>query len=171
MVRPYCEVLCCATTARYCAFMSQTKRPHRAIADRVKALRKGRGWSAQRLADEMVKVGISWDRSIVANLENGRRASVSVEEWLALAYVLDVAPVNVVVPTESDVTGVELVQGLIVDPGVAREWIRGRKPIGDQDMDTYFSKIAGSDFTAIYGALKKAQEERARAAGGDDGNG
>ncbi|MFC6017584.1 helix-turn-helix domain-containing protein [Plantactinospora solaniradicis] len=151
--------------------MSQTRRPHRAIAERVKTLRQGRGWSARELADEMVKVGIPWDRSIVANLETGRRASVSVEEFLALAYVLDVAPVNVLVPTESDVTEFEPVQGQVVDPMTAREWIRGRQPIGDQNMDTYFSKIAGSDFVSIYGALKKAQEARARAAGGDDGNG
>lgn len=40
----------------------------------------------------MAKVGIRWDRSIVANLDLGRRATVSVDELLALATVLDCSP-------------------------------------------------------------------------------
>jgi transcriptional regulator with XRE-family HTH domain len=73
-------------------------RPHQVIAERVRTLRKGRGMSAQRLAEEMTKQGIRWDRSIVANLENGRRENVTVAELLAAAYVLNVAPVHLIVP-------------------------------------------------------------------------
>ncbi|MFI7607664.1 helix-turn-helix domain-containing protein [Micromonospora sp. NPDC049366] len=148
--------------------MTQTSAtPHRVIADRVRELRKGRGWSAQRLAEELARVGTPWDRSVVANLENGRRASVSVEELFALAYVLDVAPVNLMVPTEQDPPPYAPTPGLAISAEDAREWIRGRKPVGEQDMDTYFSKIAGSDFSSIYGALKAAHERRAKERDGE----
>jgi transcriptional regulator with XRE-family HTH domain len=72
--------------------------PTKVIAARVKELRKSRGWSAADLAQAMKAVGIEWERIIVTKLETGRRASVSVEEMLALAYVLDVAVVDLVVP-------------------------------------------------------------------------
>ena len=112
-------------------------------------------------------MGTPWDRSVVANLENGRRASVSVEELFALAYVLDVAPVNLMVPTDKEPPPYAPVSDLVVSAQDAREWVRGRRPIGEQDMDTYFSKIAGSDFNSIYSSLKAAQERRAREQDGE----
>lgn len=148
--------------------MTQTSAtPHRVIAERVRELRKGRGWSAQRLAEELAQAGTPWDRSVVANFENGRRASVSVEEMFALAYVLDVAPVNLMVPTSPETVPYAPTASVVVSPMDAREWIRGRKPIGKQDMDTYFSKIAGSDFNSIYSSLKAAQERRAKEQDGE----
>jgi transcriptional regulator with XRE-family HTH domain len=141
--------------------------PHRAIAERVKELRKSRGWSAQRLAEEVTAAGIQWDRSIVANLENGRRAALSVEEWLTLAYVLDVAPVNLLVPTSDDGPDFAVVPDQVIPPMDVREWIRGRQPIGNQDVDHYFSKIAANDFGFIYSALKRAQEKRMEEQGGE----
>ncbi|MEV1331498.1 helix-turn-helix domain-containing protein [Micromonospora costi] len=148
--------------------MTQTSAtPHRVIADRVRDLRKGRGWSAQRLADELTRAGTPWDRSVVANFENGRRASLSVEELFALAYVLDVAPVNLAIPTDRESPPYAPVPDLVISADDAREWIRGRKPIGEQDVDTYFSKIAGNDFGFIYDALKAAHERRAKASDGE----
>lgn len=63
-----------------------------AIATRVRGLRKARGWSAQRLAEEMTAAGLPWDRNIVANLENGRRKVVTVDELLCFARIFDVGP-------------------------------------------------------------------------------
>lgn len=130
--------------------MTQPLTPHRAIAGRVKQLRKGRGWSAQRLAEEMAKVGIPWDRSIVANLENGRRAGVSVEELFALAYVLSVAPVHLVVPPlgVDDPTPYRVVPvGPETEPAHARLWIRGKSVVGDVDPKRYFSEVPDSEWT------------------------
>jgi transcriptional regulator with XRE-family HTH domain len=64
----------------------------RTIADRVRAIRKDLGLAAEQLAAAMTAQGIPWQRSIVANLENGRRESVSVDELIALSAVLGVAP-------------------------------------------------------------------------------
>src|SRR4051794_35558476 len=77
--------------------------PTRVIALRMRELRTKRGWSAQELADQMVKVGIPWQRPVVANLETGRRRTVSVEELLALAYVFNVAPIHLLVPLRNDI--------------------------------------------------------------------
>ena len=45
---------------------------------------------------------MDWTRIVVTKLETGRRQSVSVEELLALAYVLNVAPVHLLVPWDDD---------------------------------------------------------------------
>ncbi len=105
----------------------------------------------------MTRVGIPWDRSVVAKFENGRRATVSLEEVFALAYVLDVAPVNLMTSTDLGAPPHGVVSGVVASADDVREWIRGRKPLGDQDVDTYFSKVAGNDFGFIYDALKRAR--------------
>src|SRR5438105_11407018 len=77
-------------------------RPTAVIAAKVFELRKGRGWSADELAVRMTAAGIAWTRLVVTKLETGRRKSVSVEELLALAYVLDVAPLHLMIPWDDD---------------------------------------------------------------------
>lgn len=72
------------------------------IAQRVKALRQRKGWSAEELGNALKAKGVKWDRFTVANLENGKRQNVTVVELLALALVLDVAPVNLLVPLDSE---------------------------------------------------------------------
>lgn len=51
------------------------------IAERIRHLRKRRGWSAEKLAEEMTAVGVPWERMVVTKLENGRRASVPADEF------------------------------------------------------------------------------------------
>ncbi|MER7459211.1 helix-turn-helix domain-containing protein [Micromonospora sp. NPDC126480] len=119
-------------------------RPHETLVERVKQLRKARGWSAQRLADEMAKVGVPWERMIVTKLENGRRAGVSVEEMLALAYVLDVAPVHLLIPPVAS-SGEERFYAMVPNVGMplrdVREWVRGKEPAAGQDPRPYFSEV------------------------------
>lgn len=123
--------------------------PHRVIAERMKDLRKKRGWSAAHLASEMKKAGIPWDRSIVASFELGRRASVTVEEFLALAYVLSVAPVHLLVPpvNADDETPYQLAPDAppIAAPH-ARNWIRGLNPAGT-DQRVYFDEVPDTEWT------------------------
>jgi transcriptional regulator with XRE-family HTH domain len=133
----------------------------------VKDLRKRRGWSAQRLGEEMTRVGVAWDRSIVANFENGRRSYVTVEELLALAYVFSVAPVHMIVPPQSrqELTPAskdDLSQLLrqapyayAITPTVqyaptiaVRGWIRGERTIGAVDPRLYFSEVPPDEFEA-----------------------
>jgi transcriptional regulator with XRE-family HTH domain len=114
---------------------SESPTPSALVGARMRELRDGRGWSAQRLADELAQVGIKWDRSIVANLESGRRASVSVEELLALAYVFGVAPVHLLVPV--DERPYPIVPTDEYPTSRVRAWVRGEQSLkGERTYDT-----------------------------------
>lgn len=111
---------------------------------RIKELRQRHGWSAERLAEEMKRVGFPWGRQTVTKLENDSRASISVQEMFALAYVLDVAPVHLVVPVE-DVTYAPL-PGQNMHPQYVRAWIRGERPLGEQDPRIFYSEVPENEF-------------------------
>lgn len=63
-----------------------------AVIRNVRALRVGRGWSAAEVASRADAAGFVLPRNVIANLENGRRAMVTVDELAALAAVLAVEP-------------------------------------------------------------------------------
>lgn len=65
--------------------------PTRVVAERVRELRKRHGWTAEQLGEEMTRTGIKWDRYAVANLERGRRQSLTVDELAALASAFGVS--------------------------------------------------------------------------------
>lgn len=60
------------------------------VARRVAALRRERGWSAQQLSERLEAVGCRMIRSTLANMENGRRDTVTVDELYAFARVFGV---------------------------------------------------------------------------------
>lgn len=102
--------------------------PGQAVARRLREVRRVRGWSAQDLADRCEALGVpSLDRSTVANIENGRRQRVGVDELLVLALALGVAPVHLLVPLEEEWYAVapEHVTGT----SRVRQWVRGAYPM------------------------------------------
>lgn len=104
--------------------------PVETLRKRVKELRGRAGLTAVELADQLSKLGVPWNRSIVANFEAGRRPSVSVVEWLALAQVLDVAPLHLLVSPDAQATDLYQVTPNRTAPVPAvREWIRGYYPL------------------------------------------
>jgi hypothetical protein len=96
--------------------------PTAVIAAKVRELRGAR--SAAWLAGEMRKRGCNWTRIVVTKLETGRRHSVSVEELLALSHVLDVAPVNLLLPWDDDVP-YRVTAGLAQPSAAVRRWACG----------------------------------------------
>lgn len=68
--------------------------PTQFVAQRMRELRRARGWSADRLVEELAKHGVSWNRGVVTKLETGRRESVSVAELLGLASAFSVMPLT-----------------------------------------------------------------------------
>ncbi|TGB09775.1 helix-turn-helix transcriptional regulator [Streptomyces sp. MZ04] len=109
------------------------------IRARVKELRTRKGWTATELGAQMTAHGIRWDRSIVANLENGRRATVSVNELLALSRVFDVAPVHLLVPVVDQpfrITDAEAYPARRV-----REWFRGESPLPGTDERMFRTEV------------------------------
>jgi transcriptional regulator with XRE-family HTH domain len=62
------------------------------VVRNVRRLRDRRGWSAQELSERARAAGVEVPRSVLANLENGRRRMVTVDEMAALASALKVEP-------------------------------------------------------------------------------
>lgn len=121
--------------------------PTAEIARRVRSLRTSRGWSAERLAQEMTNAGVPWKRIVVTKLENGRRQALTIVEWLALAYVFRVAPIHLLVPLE-DEEPFEVIPGHSEVAGVARDWIRGAWPLDDsaEGLFAFYAEVPEHEF-------------------------
>lgn len=98
----------------------------RTVAREVRRLRGAQGLSAQRLADRCLELGMpSLTRSVLADLENGRRLWVGVAEVMVLARALSTAPIALIYPAPLT----EMVEVLPNAPRapktVAMEWFSG----------------------------------------------
>jgi len=96
------------------------------IAGRIGDLRQRRGWSANDLAKRCAEQGLpGLNRSVLANLESGRRRYVTVDELLTLSLVLGVSPIHLLLPTD-DYAQVEVTPTVAEAAGWVRPWIGGR---------------------------------------------
>ena len=128
------------------------------VAEQVRKFRKERGWSARELAERCARAGMpAVDRAVIANLETKRRKSVSVDEVMMFAFVLDVAPIHLLVPDEDETTeddGTEVSRTVRVTAEVApsptdtRSWIRGLRPLPGTDFRRYWSQVPAAEFEA-----------------------
>lgn len=124
------------------------------VAKRVRQLRDKYGWSARELARRCEEAGgPKLDQSVISNLELGRRGSVSIDEVLVLALVLDVAPVHLFVPVEDE--AVEVGRWTVGSP-VVREWVRGRYPLPSQDSRRYWTEVPDHEWDAVEAASRGA---------------
>ncbi|AWT42811.1 MULTISPECIES: helix-turn-helix transcriptional regulator [Streptomyces] len=121
--------------------------PVEAVAQRVRDARNRKGLTAQELADRLKAAGVPWDRGTVTKLETGRRQNVSIVEWLALARVLDVAPVHLLVPLENG-------GSYMATPAEAaktdrvRYWVRGLVPLGRTNVRMFRTEVPAAELKA-----------------------
>ncbi|MEV5047317.1 helix-turn-helix transcriptional regulator [Streptomyces griseoincarnatus] len=102
-------------SARVCTTVARELRRHR----------KARGMSAQQLADECARLGHpALQRTVISNLENGRRRDVSMADVLVLAAALEVAPAALIFPA-GYAAEVEYLPGQTADPLEAADWFTG----------------------------------------------
>ena len=104
----------------------ETLAPSRVVGRRVREIREERRWSQERLATELADVGIKIGQTDVARLEKqtafGKPArSVSVEDLMAIAFVLDVPPLALLAPIQDE--------EVLVVPAGARPLLGGPVPI------------------------------------------
>lgn len=97
------------------------------IASQVQRTRGERGMSAQQLADATAALGHPLPRSVIANLESGRRETVSVAELLVIARALRVPPLVLVFPIGSEPT-VEVLPETEIPTWLAAKWFTGEGP-------------------------------------------
>jgi hypothetical protein len=134
--------------------------PTQVVAGQVRHLRHRRGWSASDLAAKMTDAGFPWDRSLVSRLETGARENVTLDEVLALAYVLNVAPVYLFVPSDPRVE-YQVVPVCTVGVLTARQWVRGQQPLPGADRREYIAETPPEEYA---GVAKRLLEELTRAA-------
>lgn len=105
------------------------------IANEVRRYRKREGMTAQQLSEACAAIGMEIPRSVIANLESGRRAAVSVAELLVLAAALRVAPAQLIFPVGYE-KQVEGLPGVLCDPLRLNLWMSGDGHLRDDDDDT-----------------------------------
>lgn len=100
----------------------------------------------------MRDVGVPFDKSVVANLETGRRRFVTVQELLALSVVLDVAPVYLLLPIDDEAAAYAYTPNRTAEVWQVREWVRGHPyaaapsiGLGGVDRRGYLSEVPAAE--------------------------
>jgi transcriptional regulator with XRE-family HTH domain len=99
------------------------------VADQVRHHRQSRGWSIQQLSNELAERGLKMDRPVLSNLENGRRPTLTVDEWLLIADTLEIPALLLLFPLGM-VDAMEVVPGTEMSPWAALEWAEQREGAG-----------------------------------------
>lgn len=105
-----------------------TQRPSDGFGARLAYYRKLSGLSAERLSQK-----VPMSRAVIANIENGRKKDVTVDEMLALSWALDIPPVALALPLDQPNVFLETAQGEsrteTARAHTAIDWfITGKKP-------------------------------------------
>ncbi len=128
------KVLYGVNLTRYSVLMTQNgdwpTRAAQLVAREVRRYREAQRpkMSMQKLADRTAELGVAIPRSVLANLESGRRETVSVAEVLVLAAALNVAPIELMCPVGFD-KQTEMLPGRMMDPLDAMRWFTGEQKL------------------------------------------
>ncbi|MGW3374055.1 helix-turn-helix transcriptional regulator [Streptomyces hydrogenans] len=132
--------------------------PSDSVAERVKELRKRRGLTAQRLAELCAEAGApELTAASLANIETGRKKDgrrtrmITVDEALALAYVLD-APISLFfLPPRGQ--ELEVTPKARMHPADVAAWFAGEVAPRPDQWDTWLST---THEVALYADLRQA---------------
>lgn len=96
------------------------------VGAQVKRLREQRDsrMSAKQLSDVCEQLGYRVEQQVIANMENGRRTSVTIPEVMVLAQALGASPVELIFPLHR-MEAIEVLPGRSVDPWAAAKWFTG----------------------------------------------
>ena len=94
----------------------------RLIGANVRALRKARSLSTQKLSDKCAEQGFPVPRNTIVNLETGRKETLSVQELTVIALALDASPVSLLYPLDQPA---EIAPGQHRNPFHAAQWFAG----------------------------------------------
>lgn len=178
------------------ADMTSTDNPSDVVARRVKEVRQARRLTVKQLAERCAETGFpGLSAQALYNLENGRRDKdgrrrrfVTVDELLALATTLNVAPVHLLVPTSGDEDEYQVTPAKTSTVEKVRAWVRGHISLGNGPRKEFTAEApegewVSFDVTTREGALAAAEwakrsgmgsvtptgKNPARETGGDDG--
>ncbi len=142
--------------------------PDEATRARIRELRKRHAWTQQQLADQLNQLGARTDRAAVAKVELGKRG-LSLTEAFQYALALDVAPVHLFVPTDSD-EEITLGPQYTCTPKEMRGWIKGARPMFPfQNPRTYFAEVPLDELRVEGWRVDKESWTRLETGGEDEG--
>ncbi len=101
----------------------------RRLAANVLALRKARGLNQPQLARRMQDQGRAVHATVISKIEQLDRR-VDVDDLIALAIALDVAPNRLLLPDAADDNEIDLTPAVRVPASTAWEWAAGEWPLG-----------------------------------------
>ncbi|MBA3361935.1 MAG: helix-turn-helix transcriptional regulator [Acidimicrobiia bacterium] len=107
-----------------------TERPSQVFARRTKRYRDRRGWTQERLAEELSLLGWQVDRAQIAKIETGARG-VSLDEAIAIAWALSLPPAFLWLPLGEDDR--IMIENQSVHPELVRQWVIGQSPAATSD--------------------------------------
>jgi transcriptional regulator with XRE-family HTH domain len=140
---------------RYSALVTQDDdwpaRVARLVAREVRRYRERQRpkMSAQQLADRTAELGMPIPRSVLANLESGRRETVSAAEVIVLAAALNVAPIELICPAGFD-QQIEMLPGRTIDPLSAMRWYTGELKLETDGAATTLRQAARDEQSSTY---------------------
>lgn len=109
------------------------------IAGEVKRYRRDQEMTADQVVEACTRLGLPMRRTVLTNLETGRRGNVTLAELLTLARVLRVPPTQLFLPLGRE-KNVEILDGAEVSTWSAYRWVTGEDRFpspytGDGDLD------------------------------------
>lgn len=133
--------------------------PRRVFAARVREARRRRGWKQKDLSNRLDEIGYQLGRATIAKIEDPTRtrADASLEDVLAIAAALDVAPVHLLAPLEDEAV-VRITDGLPpASAEIVRDWIRGMAPLrvlvglpqSVDDVAAFLSQVPEPEFRHV----------------------
>ncbi len=147
-----------SSTGLYCSVVGAPT-VSEVIGKQVQQARKRRHWTQERLAREVKDHGGALDRAAIAKIESGVR-SVSIDEYLLLAAVLNVAPPLLLLPLGSE-NLIEITSRSRIDPHLALEWLRGDEPLTATNR-RYIDRpgwLEGSEPIRLWLELRRKEED------------
>jgi transcriptional regulator with XRE-family HTH domain len=124
------------------------------MGSRIRQARSDKGWTQQELADRLAERGLPMSVPTLLRLEKGPRnggRSISLQEWLTLAAVLEVPPLLLLLPLGAT-HEVAVTNELRMHPHLALDWIVGDAPPGHNPSEGRAAPFAIGDVSAYYAA-------------------
>jgi transcriptional regulator with XRE-family HTH domain len=131
------------------------------IGENVRAIRKARRLSTQKLSELCTGVGYAVPRNTIVNLETGRKESLSVQELVAIALALDTPPVMLLYSLDRDV---EIAPGEPRNPFHAVEWFSGRWSAAAASELTDSDRLVAPHLQILRDYVERADQARQSAA-------
>lgn len=133
------------------------------MSSELRRYRREQGLSAQQLSDACARLGLEISRSTLADLENGRRTTLTVAELLILAAALEVPPLLLALPLGRQ-EDLEILPALQMNTWDSARWWQGEAVIkgsgnaselsSDPDVDVLLLAHAHADLLRMLSLLE-----------------